>query len=258
MQFRKTNPGPLIVAAALSLALAGCGGSKILKEPEPLVVTQSLANASDQKLLATLDWVIVRGGPGTWAKNADWDEYLLRVQNAGDEAIRVTNVTVTDSLGTRVESSGDRKELIRGARDAKRRYKGEGLEVRAGAGAGTMMVAGAVTAAAAVSVGTAALFTSQALAGAALGGLVLAPALAVGGVFRGVNNSKVGKQIEARQTPFPVVLQKGEGKPLDVFFPLTPSPRQVEVTYVDSLGEHIVIVDTHASLLGLHLDKDAK
>ena len=258
MQYKNSISGATMIAAALSLSLAGCGGTKVLKEPEPLVVTQSLANTSDQTLAATLDWVIVRGGPGTWAKNADWDEYLIRVENTGHQTVRVTNAMVLDSLGTRIGSSDNRKQLIRGAKDAKRRYKGEGLEVRAGAGAGTMMVAGAVTAAAAVSIGSAALFTSQALAGAALGGLVLAPALAVGGVFRGVNNSKVGKQIEARQAPFPVELQSGEEKLLNVFFPLTPSPQQLELTYVDSLGEHIVIVDTLASLEGLHLEKVAE
>ena len=39
---------------------------------------------------------------------------------------------------------------------------------------------------------------------AATGTVILVPAIAVGGVFRGVNNSKVGKQIEARQTPLPL------------------------------------------------------
>ncbi len=55
----------------LLLGLSGCGGTKVLKEPEPLVVTRPLATASDQHLSATLDWVIFRDGPGTWAKNVD-------------------------------------------------------------------------------------------------------------------------------------------------------------------------------------------
>jgi hypothetical protein len=52
-----------------------------------------------------------------------------------------------------------------------------------------------------------------------------APVLVVGGVFRGVNSSKVNKQIETRQTRLPIVLQKEEEKSLDIFLPLTPSPR---------------------------------
>jgi hypothetical protein len=54
------------------LVLSGCGGTKVLKEAQPIQTTQPLATASDQQVTAILDWVIVRDGPGTWAKNADW------------------------------------------------------------------------------------------------------------------------------------------------------------------------------------------
>ncbi len=242
----------------LLLALSGCGGTKVLKESEPLVVTQSLATASDQRLAATLDWVIVRDGPGTWAKNVDWDEYLIRVQNLSDDSIRVTNITVLDSVGTLVETRENRKQLVKGTKKTKRRYKGEGLKVKAGASTGALVVAGAVTAAV-----TAAAITSAGLglaatgggaaAGVATAGLILLPVLAVGSVFRVVNNSKVNKQIESRQTLLPVVLQEEEEKSLNIFFPLAPSPRQIEITYANSQGDHTLIIDTHVALDGLHL-----
>jgi len=241
-----------------AVALSGCGGTKMLKEPEPLVVTQSLAAASDQRLAATLDWVIVRDGPGTWAKNVDWDEYLIRVQNLSDESIQVTNITVLDSVGTLVETRENRKQLVKGTKKTKRRYKGEGLKVKAGVGTGTLVAAGAVTAAVtAAAVASAGLgmgaATSGAAFGIATGGLILLPVLAVGSVFRGVNNSKVNKQIESRQTLLPVVLQEEEEKSLDIFFPLAPSPRQIEITYANSQGDHTLIIDTHVALDGLHL-----
>ncbi len=245
----------------LLLALSGCGGTKVLKEPEPLAVTQSLATASDQHLSATLDWVIIRDGPGTWARNVDWDEYLIRVQNLSDDSIRVTNISVLDSLGTRVETRENRKQLVKGAKQAKRRYKGEGLKVKAGASTGTLVAAGAVTAAAtaaavssAVSIGAlSGASASGGAAAAATGGLILVPVLAVGGIMRGVNNSRVNKEIESRQTVLPIELQREEEKSLSIFFPLTPSPRQVEFTYVDSRGDHTLIIDTHTALAGLHL-----
>jgi len=247
----------------LLLALSGCGGAKVLKEPEPLVVTQSLATASDQRIAATLDWVIVRNGPGTWAKNVDWDEYLIRVQNRSDDSIRVTNITVLDSLGTLIETRETRKQLVKGTKQTKRRYKGEGLKVKAGASTGTLVAAGAVTAGA-----TAAAVSSMsfgigatgggAAVGVATAGIILLPVLAVGGVFRGVNNSRVNKQIESRQTLLPIVLQEEEEKSLDIFFPLTPSPRQIEFTYVDSRGDHTLIIDTHTALEGLHLTQAEK
>ena len=67
--------------------LSGCGGTKVLKEAQPIQTTQPLATVSDQQVTAILDWVIVRDGPGTWAKNADWDEYLLRIRNLSEQSI---------------------------------------------------------------------------------------------------------------------------------------------------------------------------
>ena len=203
----------------LLLALSGCGGTKVLKEPEPLVVTQSLATASDQRLAATLDWVIVRDGPGTWAKNVDWDEYLIRVENLSDDSIRVTSITVLDSLGTRVDTSENRKQLVKGTKQTKKRYKGEGLKVKAGVGAGTLLAAGAVTAATVAAVGSTVAFGSSAAVAGVATGLLLVPVLAVGGVLRGVNNSKVNNRIESRQTLLPVELQDEEEKLLDIFYP---------------------------------------
>ena len=245
----------------LLLAQFGCGGTKVLKEPKPLVVAQSLAIASDQRLSATLDWVVVRDGPGTWAKNVDWDEYLIRVQNLSDDSIRVTNIAVLDSLGTRVDRRENRSQLVKGSKQTKRRYKGEGLTVKAGAGAGTLMVGGVAAVAGGAGVIALAggpLAIGEGMAIAATGLILVAPVLAVGGVIRGVNNSKVNKQIESRQTLLPVVLQEKEDKGLDLFFPLAPSPRQVEITYADSRGEHTLVIDTHAALEGLHLAQAKK
>ena len=89
-------------------------------------------------------------------------------------------------------------------------------------------------------------------------GLILVPVLAVGGMVRGVNNSKVNSQIESRQTLLPVVLQEDEEKYLDIFFPLSPSPLQIKITYADSRGDHALIVDTQAALEGLHVVRAEK
>jgi len=242
----------------LLLGLSACGGTKMLKEPEALVVPQALAAASDQNLSATLDWVIYRDGPGTWAKNVDWDEYLIRVHNSGDDSIQLTNIIVIDSLGASAEVGVSRKKLVKASKKTKKRYKGQGLEVKAGMSAGTLLAVGAVTAATAASAGAAVMYGSTALAAGALTGILLAPALAVGGIVRGVNNSKVNSQIESRQTLLPITLQKDEEKYLDIFFPLSPSPRQVQLTYADSQGEHTLVIDTHAALEGLHLVKSAE
>lgn len=224
---------------------------------------QPLATVSDERVASVLDWVIVRDGAGTWAKNADWDEYLLRVSNLSDQPIRVTTLTVVDSLNTRIEPQLTRKALVTGSKETARRYKKEGIKVKAGSGAGAMLVAGAAATAIGVGAATAAAYGTAMSAGAAAAGtagaaagglLLLGPALVIGGVVRGVNNSAVSKEIVVRQTQFPLEISAGNETQLNVFFPLGPSPKVVELSYADATGEHKLIMDTSASLKGLHTD----
>jgi hypothetical protein len=252
----------LIAVLVIAGLLAGCGGTKVLKEPQPMQVTQPLAAVSNSQVAATLDWVIVRDGPGTWAKNADWDEYLLRIQNLSDEPLKVTRIVVVDSLDTPVTPMPGRKELVKASKKTARRYKDSGIKVKAGRGAGTMLVAGAavtvVGVGAASAAATGAIMSGAATAGgagvAAGGLLLLGPAVVVGGIVRGVRNSAVNEQIEQRQTKLPFTISTSEELALDIFFPLAPSPRMIEVTYVGSNGEERVAVDTEAALRGLHID----
>jgi hypothetical protein len=251
-----------IIALLLGTGLlAGCGGTKVLKEPQPIETTQPLAARSDKGVTATLDWVIVRDGPGTWARNADWDEYQLRVSNQSDQPIKITEVFVVDSLDTRIESQSRRKSLVKGSKKTARRYRKSGVKVKAGAGAGTMLVAGAAVTAVGVStaygVANAAILSGSTTAGSAgvvVGGLMLlGPALAVGGIVRGVNNGAVNTRIEERQTLLPLEVSTSEEMPLNVFFPLAPSPGAVELSYTDATGEHSLVIDTSAALDGLHI-----
>lgn len=241
------------------LALTACGGTKVLKEPDSFVATQPLAATSDQTVSVVLDWVIVRDGPGTWARNADWDEYLLRATNQSDQPIQVTRLTVIDSLDTRIESQPGRKLLVKGSKRTARRYKESGVKVKAGMGVGAILASSAAVTAAGVGIGVATmgpiLGSASAGAGAAVGGLLLlGPAIAVGGIARGVNNSKVNNEIELRQTVLPVDIPAGEELNLDIFFPLAPSPRMVELTYTDATGEYTLVIDTSTTLDGLHIN----
>jgi len=238
--------------------LAGCGGSRVLKEPKPIVSTHSLATASDQQVSATLNWVVVRDGEGTWAKNTYWDEYLLRISNRSDQPIRLTELVVVDSLNSRIMAQTGRKDLVKGSKNTSRRYRKSGTKISAGPGRGTLGVVGATAAGgvvgAALGAGTLAGATGGALV---IGGLVLVPVLAVGGIVRGVNNGAVNTQIEQRQTVFPLDVSSGGEVMLDVFFPLAPSPGTVELAYSDASGEHVVVIDTSVALDGLHIVSSA-
>lgn len=244
-------------ALSLLITLSACGGSKVLKEPEPFAIEQPLSIATDQHLGVALEWVIVRDGPGTWVKNARWDEYLMSIQNRSDQPITITQLFVVDSLGTRIEPNAVRNELVKLSKASSRRYKKAGIKVKAGAGRNAMRTAKLVAGGAAV--GAVAAGTGWAAAGAVVGGgLILAPVLAVGGVMRGVNNSKVSKEIELRHTEFPLDLPANGEVRLDVFFPLAPSPQSLELKYEDATGEYSLVIETGGSLDGLHIVSPAE
>jgi len=254
----------MIVAlfAVLSL-LTGCAGTQVLQEPQPVELKQALAETVEARVTATLDWVIVRDGPGTWARNADWDEYLLRVRNHSDRTLSIVEITVIDSLQTRVGLRSGRKQLVKGSRATARRYRDSGLQVKAGRGAATMIVAGTAATAVGVASAYAAAYgailsgSSVGTAGTVASGLiVLGPVLAVGGIIRGANNIAVNNEIEKRQTILPLDVPPGQELSLDVFFPLAPSPVMIELVYADDAGRrHTVTIDTRAVLDGLHFDE---
>lgn len=257
METSRAWPRRISFVAAMLVGLSGCGGTKVLREPQPLAMEEALATGSDDRVAVNLGWIIVRDGPGTWAKNADWDEYLVTLRNHSGGPVAVTAVTVVDSSETRHSSIASRKKLVKASRHTAKRYKGQGIEVKAGVGGGALVVAGGLSATVGSGIATAALYGgSQAAAGAALGALALAPVLVVGGVVKGVNNSKVNTAIETRQTPLPLQVEPGQSQAFDLFFPIAPSPLAVRIDYTDSSGTHTLVMDTTDVLEGLHLPQE--
>ena len=258
-------------AIACTVILSGCGGTKILKEPLALEITKPLVTASDQNVSAELIWVIVRDGPGTWAEYADWDEYLVNVVNESGEAIQIIDVAIVDSLGVRQATNADYKELVNESKETVKRYKDSNLTVKAGIGFGTMMAAGGTTILG-VSVGY---FGAAAINGVlmsattGLGGAAVGTATIVGGfvvlipaafvytsIAQNINRNKVAKEIWKRHTLLPITINSHEDLLLDIFYPLAPSPTQLEITYMVAGAEETLVVNTSEALNGLHLFED--
>ena len=235
----------------LCLALAGCGGSKVLKEEIPVESIEPLAYNADGSLEVSLDMVVVRDGPGTWAKNADWDEYRLRVTNFRGSPVMVQDIVVHDMRHLPVESSSSRRKLVKASKKIADQYEDEGVVVVSGAGTAVVVGGAAVTTAVALTASMAGPMASgAAMAGA---GVVLAPVLITGGVLKGVNNSKVSREIRARSTELPLGIVRGDVAELIAFFPLTVSPTRVELIYEENGDQKSIFVDTTDLLAGLHV-----
>ena len=183
----------LVMAAGL--VLAGCAGSKVLEDPIEFTPVALLGSAHDTHTEIVLEWVIFRGGPGAWARNADWDEYLLVVHNRSASALWVTSVTVVDSRATGLSPDNDRKRLVKASRENGKRYKDARVEVKAGASGNALAAAGALGTGVAYGAGaTLALYGGgTAAAAGVIGGLLLGPALVVGGVVKSANQREVAR-----------------------------------------------------------------
>lgn len=244
----------LRVAVVLAMsALSACAYSKKLEKPIPLEQEGNIASAADERVAASIDAVIVRDGPGSWSRNADWDEYLMHVRATSGWSVEVTGVVVIDSLGKTHKPSPYRTQLARESKKTADRYDDEDLKVTAGSG-GALFAGGMAVGGTSAAVGLATLGSSGAAAGAATAGaLVVAPALLVAGVVVGIQGRQVELEINRRATEFPVTVAAGAEEALDVFIPLAPAPQRVEIKYIDPAGEHVLTIDTVTALAGLHL-----
>lgn len=171
---------------------------------------------------------------------------------------------VEDSSGHLATRLDDRKQLVTASKQTDRRYRDAGVKVVPGRGGAGLIVAGAAAAtlgygAMSAAVATSALGGGAAGGGAAAaaGGLFLAAPVLIGmGVARAVNNRKVDARIQARATRLPMALDPGTSAELDLFYPISPSPRRVIILYSDAQGDHQLEIDTRQVLSGLHLPAD--
>jgi hypothetical protein len=69
-----------------------------------------------------------------------------------------------------------------------------------------------------------------------------------------IATSAVNDEIRHRQTILPAEVSGGDSIKLDLFFPLAPSPRHVEITYTAAEIEHRLEIDTQEALDGIHLE----
>ena len=246
----------------LAILLSSCAGSKLIDDPGPIELTKPLDQTSDRRVKIMLQWVIIRDGPGSWAEYANWDEYLLRVDNLTGEDIQITGAQITDSMGFQHSSNSSRRQLAKASKEIIKRYQATDIEVEAGYGGGVALIAAGVgagyLASAALNVAVEAALmggatATGAMAVAASAALVVAPILIVGGIMQGVNNHKLAAEIVSRHTAFPVIVAANTSLQLDLFFPLAPSPQSIDIAYSGSFGKRLVSLDTNEVLYGLHI-----
>jgi hypothetical protein len=236
----------------LGLMLSGCVSSKYRRAPRntPPPVALNLT-ADSTALAATLNTVITYNGPGSWKRNAFWDEYVFSLRNTGDQSLMVTSAVLQDHAG-KVLATGNRPwALEKESKTQERLYKEAGVAFARYVVPGTLIAGAGVAAAAST-------MSFMAPAGAAAGGaaatasIVALPLyyLAVASINHS-NKRDMTFEFNRRNLVLPLTLAPGETRSGSFFFPVATSPRHLSLHW-SAGGEAAQTVVPLASLAGLH------
>ncbi len=178
---------------------------------------------------ANLASVITDGSPGSWKREAFWDEYIVTLRNTEDQPLQVVSITLVDFDGASLSPGADPWALERQSKTLERKYRDAGVTF-ARIAAPRILVASAEPAVIA-SAGIGA-------AGAAAVATATAVALPVYGLATWGRNrhykAAIKKEFDRRRLPLPLRLAPGETRTGSLFFPMVPNPRALALNWASA------------------------
>ena len=239
---------------ATLVTLPGCVSKRVQSAPKktPPAVPLNL-NAQQPPIAVVLNTVIVFEGPGSWKREAYWDEYVVSIVNQGQAPITIDDALLSTSLMAS-QTPGSDPWAIEAQSHKILKDQTLGRQIVAGAGAGSALYA--YQAGALALAGTAIATGSAAAVAGATVALVALPVFLVGSVVREITaHQAIEKEFKRRRLALPVQLQPGEMRQGSLFFPITPGPQRLEVvSHSEGLAQSVNIDLTPLS--NLHFKED--
>lgn len=228
-----------VLLAAVSGLVGGCVSAKYRAAPSPSAAPPlSLAGAADP-VACRVEGVIIYRGPGSWKRDAYWDEYLVAVDNPGTAPCTVESAALTDFTGTASPPSDNPWALEQASRTREEQLRANTKDVLIQIGGGYVGL-------------TAALAGGTAVAGFT-GGLIAFPAFVAGTIYANVHQRHaIEEKFAARRLKLPVTVPPGETLRGSLFFRISPGPRHLTLL-VEQAGAYRKVVIDLAPLAGLHL-----
>lgn len=236
---------------AAACALTGCVSSRYRAAPQGTPAPRLLNLAFIPAPVAgALNTVITYNGPGSWKRDAFWDEYIVTLHNSGTEPATISSATLIDFAGTVRPARDEPWALEKESKTLEQRYQEAGIAFARYAVPGVLIL------------GAGAGFASAAFfsAGAATAASVCLVALPV--YYAGVltinhhNRGAMEKEFTRRRLALPLILAPGETRTGSFFFPMVPNPQSLRLRWSQGSagGESVLALDF---LHGLHI-KTAK
>ena len=242
----------VLLAAALCLVTA-CVSPKYKRADKNTPPLQPLnVKFPSSTLESSLYAEISDGSPGSWKREAYWDEYVVFMHNQGNRPLNVDSATLTDYAGATRPAGSDPWELERESKSLEKRYRDAGIAFARVAAPRVIVSAAepAVTASAgAGATGAAAAATATAVALPVYGATVLG--------INMHNKAAIKKEFNRRRVLLPLTLAPGETRVGSFFFPMVPNPQSLTVRWTSTAGRGETTLELHF-LHGLHVTGDSR
>jgi hypothetical protein len=245
---RLRRAAALVLAAMSICPLAACVSPKYKRADKNAAAPVPLnVRFPSSALEASLYTEISDGGPGSWKREAFWDEYVVTVHNPGDQALNVTSVALTDYEGVPRPAGSDPWALEKESKSLERRYRDAGVafaRMAAPRAIATTAEPGVVASAGIGSTGAAAAATATAVAIPVYGMTVLG--------INMHNKKAIKKEFDRRRLPLSLTVGPGETRTGSLFFPMIPNPQALTLHWTGTAGDSETALDLHF-LEGLHV-----
>jgi hypothetical protein len=243
----------LLTVLLAACVLSACVSQKYKRVDKKMPPARALnVKFPPAALEATLYTEISDGAPGSWKREAFWDEYVVILHNSGDRPVQILSAALADHAGAPHAAGTDPWALERESKTLERRYRDAGVAFARVAAPRVIVTAAEPEVAASAGVGA---------AGAAAAATATAVALPLYGltVF-GINmhnKSAIRKEFERRRLPFPLTLAPGETRIGSLFFPMIPNPKALSMMWSGDSGEEDATLGLDF-LEGLHVPDGQK
>jgi hypothetical protein len=245
---RLRRAAALVLAAMSICPLAACVSPKYKRADKNVAAPVPLnVRFPSSALEASLYTEISDGGPGSWKREAFWDEYVVTVHNPGDQALNVTSVALMDYEGVPRPAGSDPWALEKESKSLERRYRDAGVafaRMAAPRVIATTAEPGVVASAGIGSTGAAAAATATAVAMPVYGMTVLG--------INMHNKKAIKKEFDRRRLHLSLMVGPGETRTGSLFFPMIPNPQALTLHWTGTAGDSETALDLHF-LEGLHV-----
>jgi len=241
------TPFAIALAAAVLFAQAGCLFTKYQFAAKNTPPAHTLdVRFPPAQLDANLTSVITDRGPGSWKREAFWDEYSVTLHNTGDRPLQLVSVSLMDFAGTPRPPGEDPWALERESKTLEKKYQDAGVAFARVASPRILAATAEPVVVANAGIGA---------AGAATVATLTAVALPVYGVAAWGRNrhyrAKIKTEFDRRRLKLPLSLAPGETRTGSLFFPMVPDPRSLDLNWSDESASADAVLPLDF-LKGLH------